>query len=241
MESKSTSHGRTSESTQRSSRYPRRSRSTWERKTSVDALHGGFAAARGLVYDFQRNTHVIPAAEARERVTADWRIYGYDAGWNDPRVLLEVGRTPTGQLVVLDEYYAAESHVEDAIAWLTSELKPRGRVYSEHEPSDIQKFTRAGWDARRAEKSLDAGIAEVRRRLAPEAAGKSGADEHDADAPVGLVVSAECEHLIREFLGYKEEHVGTTAAQDHALDALRYAVTTDVTQARQTIRSSWRS
>lgn len=101
-----------------------------------------------------------------------------------------------------------------------------------------------GWRATRAEKSLDAGIAEVCQRLAPDSTGGAGEGEADAtaaaDAPVALVVSAACEHLTREFLGYKETHVGTTAADDHALDALRYAVTTDVTQARQTIPSVWR-
>ncbi|WP_265110758.1 hypothetical protein [Halosolutus halophilus] len=46
----------------------------------------------------------------------------------------------------------------------------------------------------------------------------------DADeSAVGLLVSARCQHLIREFLGYKEAHVGKAVAQDHALDALRYA------------------
>lgn len=40
---------------------------------------------------------------------------------------------------------------------------------------------------------------------------------------VGLLVSAECRHLVREFLGYNEEHVGKSAATDYCLDSLRYA------------------
>ena len=40
----------------------------------------------------------------------------------------------------------------------------------------------------------------------------------------GLLVSERCENLIQEFLGYKEEQVGTSAATDHALDATRYAL-----------------
>jgi hypothetical protein len=199
------------------------------------ALHGGFAAAQGLVYDFSREKYVLPAAEARDRVEAGWRIYGYDAGWNDPRVLLEIGRTPYDQLVALDEFYQQESHVEDAVAWLQRTNKPRGRIYCEHEPSEIRKFERAGWDARQAEKSLDAGIAEVRQRLSQE---DSKGDDSDDGQP-GLLVSESCENLIREFLGYKEEHVGTSSAEDHALDALRYAIVSDATQGPRTIPSSF--
>ncbi|ELY55802.1 orc1/cdc6 family replication initiation protein [Natronococcus jeotgali DSM 18795] len=40
----------------------------------------------------------------------------------------------------------------------------------------------------------------------------------------GLLVSERCQELIREFYGYKEDHVGGPTAVDHCLDALRYAV-----------------
>jgi len=182
------------------------------------ALHGGFAAASGLVYsDFSRETHVIDHADAVEQLHdgggGEWRVYGYDAGWKDPRVLLEIGRTNYGQLVVLDEFHESESHVEDAIRWLTAGEKPTGRIYAEHEPADIQKFRKAGYGATKAEKSIRAGVSEVRRRL-----------ETDTEGRVGLLVSDRCQHLIREFLGYKEDHVGTSQATDHCCDALRYSV-----------------
>jgi len=215
------------------------------------ALHGGFAAATGLVYSaFSRDTHVIEHAGARDHAdeTDEWRAYGYDAGWNDPRVLVEVGKTPYGQLVVLDEFCESGTHVEDAIAWLDQHDKPVGPVFCEHEPADIEKFQKAGYPAMKGEKSLDAGIAEVRHRLqsdgnAPieELPGESAkpspvpwgssdddsstdTDEGDHAPRVGLLVSDRCEHLIREFLGYKEEHVGMSQATDHCLDALRYLV-----------------
>jgi hypothetical protein len=181
------------------------------------ALHGGFAAASGLVYDrFRRDHHVIPHEEAVDRVADDWRIYGYDAGWKDPRVLVEIGATDYDQFVVLDEFHESGSHVEDAIAWLDRNDKPPGRIYCEHEPADIQKFKRAGYPATEAEKSIEPGIAEVRRRL----------ERDDADR-VGLLVSDACEHTVREFLGYKEDHVGTSQATDHCLDSVRYAIFTN--------------
>ena len=180
------------------------------------ALHGGFAAATGLVYsDFSRDTHVVEHAAARERIdeSDEWRIYGYDAGWNDPRVLVEIGKTPLDQLVVLDEFYRSGAHVEDVVHWIEENDKPRGTIYAEHEPSDIDKLDRAGFRVQKAEKSLDAGIAEVRKRF-----------ETDDEERPGLLVSNRCENLIRELHGYKQEQVGTAAAVDHAADGTRYAV-----------------
>jgi len=174
------------------------------------ALHGGFAAATGLVYDaFSRDRHVIKHDDAVDRAEERWRIYGYDAGWNDPRVLIEFGRTGYGQLVALSEFYRQESHVDDAIRWLES--RPDGQIHSEHAPSDIDRFENAGFTVEKADKEIDAGIDEVRNRLDPS----------DDDRP-GLLVSENCENLIREFLGYKEEHVGKSAAEDHCLDVTRY-------------------
>lgn len=199
------------------------------------ALHGGFAAAQGLVYSaFQRDIHVLAHREALEMVEDGWRVYGYDAGWSDPRVLLEVGKTAYEQLVVLDEYHESGTHVEDAIVWLNG--KPTGPIFAEHEPSDIQKFRDAGSRAEKADKSLDAGIAEVRRRLETDGNAPVDTDpgshrekgfiiSRDGGEPVGrvgLLVSENCPHLIREFQGYKEEHVGTSQAVDHCLDGLRY-------------------
>ena len=183
----------------------------------AQGLHGGFAAAEGLVYEsFSRNVHVRP----REDITVDdWRMYGYDAGWNDPRVLLEIGRTPMDQYVVLDMFYASETDVDDAVAWLDG--RPNGVIYCEHEPMHIEQFRRAGWPAKKAEKSLDEGIPAVRSRL-----------EVDDGAP-GLLVSEDCTPLIQEFLSYQEEHVGKSQAEDHAADAARYAILTERKQSGQ--------
>ncbi|MDG5761532.1 phage terminase large subunit [Natronococcus sp. A-GB1] len=131
---------------------------------AAQALHGGFAAATGLVYSaFNRETHVIPHAEAAERVVDDWRVYGYDSGWNDPRVVLELGKTSFDQLVVVDAFHETGVHTEDAIDWLAD--RPFGVIYSEHKPAHIDKFERAGFDATTAVKDIDEGIAEVRKRL----------------------------------------------------------------------------
>lgn len=182
-------------------------------------LYGGYAAARGLVYsDFNRNTHVLPAAEANILVEDGFRVYGYDAGWRDPRVVLEAGRNARGQLLVVEEFYEQETQPEHAVKWLDGtlpevETSPKGRIYSEHEPADIQKFRRAGYQAVPADRSLDAGIPAVRRRLGTDSEGR-----------VGLLISDACDNLISEFQSYKEDDVGKSKAEDHALDALRYLI-----------------
>jgi len=188
-------------------------------------LHGGFAAAEGLVYDtFSRKTHVRPAADMADRLVDDWAMYGYDAGWDDPRVLLDIRKTHADQYVVWDHFYESESRLAEVVdpddvlpegtePWLAD--RPRGRIYSEHEPAHIQQFRQAGWPAVKADKSLDGGIDHVRDRLATDDEGRPG-----------LLVADRCGDLVQEFLSYKEEHVGKAAATDHALDALRYALFT---------------
>ena len=181
-------------------------------RRSKQALHGAFEAAEGLVYDtFRRQAHVVERSNID--LVEDFRIFGYDHGWEDPRVLLEIGKTPAGQLVVTDEFYRSQSHIEDAVDWL--EGRPRGNVYCEHEPAHIVKFRRAGWNAGKAKKDIDAGIDDVRYRL-----------REDHEGRPGLLVVDRCENLVGEFLGYAEDDVGGSNADDHALDALRYAVHT---------------
>jgi hypothetical protein len=131
-------------------------------------------------------------------------------------VLVEFGRTPQDQLVALDEFYRTETKVGQAITWLES--RPKGRIYAEHAPADIQRFEDAGHRVEKAEKDIDDGINQVRERLAT-----------DADDRPGLLVSDRCENLIREFHGYKQEHVGKTGATDHALDVTRYVCAGEVT------------
>jgi len=186
-------------------------------------LHGGFAAAEGLVYnDFTRRNHAIPSDKVDDLVDTDWRMYAYDAGWKDPRVLLEIGRTNAGQYAVMDMLYASECHVGDpenidpdsALGWLDG--RPDGVIYGEHAPADLDKMARAGWNVRKAEKDIDGGIDAVRERL-----------KLDDEGRPGLLVADRCTPLIQEFLSYQEEHVGKDGADDHALDALRYAVFTN--------------
>jgi hypothetical protein len=161
------------------------------------ALHGGFAAAEGLVYDrFSRQRHVIPEGDVPEHLPADpTTIYGYDAGWDNPRVLVRLDRTHYDQWLARECYYESETQIEDLIdpdagtGWLAG--KPKGTIYCEHEPANIEKFQAAGWPAEKAKKSLDEGIPFVRGKLRDDPTGRPG-----------LLVSDRCVELIQEFLSY---------------------------------------
>lgn len=182
---------------------------------AAQALHGGFAAPQGLVYaQFTRPTHVRPLDDIE--IHGDWRMYGYDYGWQDPRVIIEYATTPRDQYAAIDCYYETGKPVEHAIQWLRDNEKPAGVIYCDHDPEHIDKFRQAGYDAEAANKDLDEGISEVQEVL-----------ETDDDGRPGLIVADHLTELIKELQSYKEDDVGTSRAEDHCADVTRYAVMGD--------------
>ena len=182
------------------------------------AIEGGFAAATGLVYsDFSRQRHVVgpESAKAMPELVDGWRVYGYDHGWDDPRVVLEVAKTPYDQLVVVDEFYRQGVEYQEAVDWLTENDKPRGTIYAEHEPEHQRAFRSAGYRVEPAVKSLDEGIPAVRDRLDWR---------DDPQERPGLLIHERCTNTIHELQDYQEDEVGTSQAVDHAADSLRYLV-----------------
>lgn len=178
---------------------------------AAQALSGGFAAATGLVYSsFNRKTHQV-SDETMPELRNEY-YYGYDHGWKDPRVMLQIGQTVKDQYIILDEFYESEAKVSKAVKWLTD--RPEGTVYAEHEPEHIEKFREAGYPTEAAIKDLDEGIPLVREFVDVE------------DGIPGLLVHEDCTNTIQEFLSYKEEHVGKSMATDHALDSVRYVLAT---------------
>jgi hypothetical protein len=69
--------------------------------------------------------------------------------------VVEIGRAGYDQLVVPDEVYESESHVDDAIAWLHAKHRPPGWIYAGHAPADVDRFKRAGLRVEQAKKSID--------------------------------------------------------------------------------------
>ena len=195
------------------------------------ALYGGFSDAKGLVYDLDRDTHLVNRHTFGTRLPpldADYRVYGYDAGFVDPRCVLEIGRTVgDNHLVVLDEFYRTGSSLdqlhgsddeEDPEGWLTG--RPPGVMACEHEPEDIEEFEEhlPRWQFERANKAHE-GFGKVRNNWI------NPCDEETGERLTPrLYIHERCENLIAELTQYKEEEIGSTTAEDHAADALRYAV-----------------
>lgn len=178
-------------------------------------LMGGFSSASGRVYDkFTRHNHVIKYDDIKDDLVDGWRLYGYDSGWDDPRVVIEIARTTENQLVVIDEFYQSESTIEDAINWL--ENKPTGIIYSEHDPEHIHKIRKkTNHIVKKAKKGIDDGIQSVKSRLETQ------------NGMTGLVVCKRAENTYKEFLSYKKSEVGTSSAKDHSMDCIRYVVHTN--------------
>lgn len=182
----------------------------------AEGIEGEFSSAEGRVYDeFNRNNHVVDSADYNLQ---DKRFYAYDAGWNDKRVVLEIGLTSYNQFIILNEFYESESYVSDAIDWLKN--KRKGLIVSEHEPEQMARFKKNldGFGVKGANKSIDDGIDSVRERL-----------KLDHDGRPGLLVDNSCTNTIKELLSYMKEDVGSSKAVDHACDCIRYFVHTSVT------------
>ncbi len=197
------------------------------------ALHGGFAAAQGLVYDVRRDDHIVPieiwededglehpAIEVDGRtipIDNDYRLFGYDAGWHpDPKAVIEIGKTSFGnRLVALNEFKRTKSPIENVSRWIRE--RPDGVTASEHEPEDIADLRSDGLEVIEANKSLEPGIEFVSKQLDPR-------DEEGNPLPPRFLIADRCEELINEFFSYKQEHIGGKEAEDHLLDATRYAL-----------------
>lgn len=175
-------------------------------------LGSDYFVAEGRVYEqFQRSKHLVDTDNYD--IDENFRLYGMDFGWNDPVVVLEIGRTSYGQYIVLDEYYKSKTELEDAMNWIKT--KPAGTIYADWNPRQIERLRRElpAYRFESAYKDIDDGIGQVRQRL-----------RKDNTGALGLLFSKQVDETIGEIMGYTQEVVGTAQAKDHAMDSLRYAI-----------------
>lgn len=173
---------------------------------------GKFVDFEGLVYPwFDRDHHLIEEPPGNIRQV----IYGVDWGFKNPSVVLAIGITSTEEYVVLEEFY--ESRVTDGdLADVVQRMQQRwrpGTVYCDPaEPGSIEEFQRAGLDAMGAENDVQPGIKKVTALQ----------DQ--------LRVLESCQNLDNEFGMYRypdgDESENPVEVNDHAMDALRYALFT---------------
>lgn len=177
---------------------------------------GEFVAFEGLVYPmFDPHVHVRqPPEDGLVRVVA-----GVDWGHANPSVILVVGMDGDGALWVCDEFYQA-LYPWERLPEVARELAERWRIETFYcDPSGaglIDLFQRHGLRARPADNAVLPGISAIAARLT--------ANE--------LFIAPHCRNTLREIAAYswRQQRDGTVRqdepakVDDHAMDALRYAV-----------------
>lgn len=193
---------------------------------------GRWVQSEGQVYEeYDPTIHVVKD----QLVPNDWpRYLAIDLGFNNPTVVLWIAKDPDGRLHVYRQLYRTKM--------LTPELADKIRVYSEFEPDpsmiicDHEAQTRAqltrylGREIFLGQKEVERGIRTVKHALMPKGDGQphiliyeNSLVEMDHD----LFAMKKPTCIQDEFLSYvwnpnrPEEPI---KENDHALDALRYAV-----------------
>jgi PBSX family phage terminase large subunit len=188
-----------------------------ERQRSGEAyeqeIEGEFVSFEGLVYKWFDRENRVPTDGLPERW--DRTIYGLDWGGSAPTAIV-VCRQSGEAWYVVDEFYEPRVVNETIVAELERmhDRYGRGPIYCDtNEPRAIEQLNREGFDAREADKSVETGI------------------RHVDSLRERLYVGETCQHTIDEFNTYQYKDGGDSddvlKENDHAMDALRYALFTD--------------
>jgi phage terminase large subunit len=192
-------------------------------------IYGLFVGFEGCVYpEFNRAIHVIDTSQYKFEA-----ILGcVDFGFTNPSVILKIGIDYDGRLYVLDEFY--ERHVTDSdlAEWAKNNLKDVELFIADSEnPAGIQEFKDRNLEAKGVKKQplepketfIISGIKRISNLLVVRGDGRPR-----------LYVDQKCVNTIMEFENYRypektEEQPMKEAPlkiHDHALDSLRYLVST---------------
>lgn len=192
-------------------------------KFARQELYGEFVSFEGLVYDeFDRSIHVM------ERSAKEFQrfIMGIDEGYTNPAVILVIGLDSDDRAHVMQEFYQRrvlqDAFVEEA-ARLAKQYGVEACYVDPSAASLIAALRRAGVPARAAENAVMDGIQRVKARLVVQGDGRPR-----------LTVAPSCVNTISEFEMYvwKEDHDEPVKQNDHAMDALRYALARSMVKAR---------
>lgn len=188
---------------------------------------GRFTTLKGTVYkEFRKAIHVVEPF----RIPRDWRkLRGIDFGFNNPFCCLWVAVDHDGRYHVYDEHYESQKlnghHVEQINKREWDPSQPWfGPTYTDHDAQQRAELSSMGINCTPANKSINQGIELLRSLMITKGDGRPQ-----------FFVFSKCVNLIREMIGYKWPE-GTDArnpkdvpldVNNHALDALRYAIFSD--------------
>lgn len=172
--------------------------------------HGEWGLLGNLVYTNWEVTAKIP--KDFEKV-----FWGLDFGYNNPTALIKVGVCDK-QIYILEEFYKTGLTNLDLMSVLEKKVQKYEDIYADSaEPARIEEIRRKGLNVYPADKRVKDGIDAVKRNK--------------------LHISGECTNLLKEIQVYKykkdkDDNVldEPVKFQDHAMDALRYAIYTGTKQ-----------
>jgi phage terminase large subunit len=174
-------------------------------------IYGRFATVASGSFAFDYTVHV----KGDEWFRREFKrvVYGVDFGWSNPSAIVAVGLDGDGRAYVLDEFYqnrvSDEALLEEAIELNSTYGKGYFRC-DRSEPKTIQVLKK-GVRAVADESKRDDGIREIGGRFKVQGDGKPR-----------IYIHERCTNLIAELQVYDAER----KEYDHAVDALRYALTT---------------
>ena len=191
---------------------------------------GEFTSLEGLVYDFRPNLHVARGVD----IDPTWKRYaGLDWGTRNPAAFVLAAHDPTDDtLHVYRAIYESDLHLS-ALArrirdvcdvwpeWIVADSEDRTSRLTMARDHDIP--TRP---ARKQPGSVRAGISAVAELLEPDANGRPHLVIHDHPST---------RPIVKEFLGYRWDTTTSKRTDqpdrpmklnDHAMDAVRYLVST---------------
>ena len=146
-------------------------------------------------------------------------IYGVDFGYNNPSVILEIG-IKDDDVYIIKELYKTHLTNSELIEEMKTFVHANSDVYADAaEPDRIKEIEQAGFNIYPAKKEVKNGIDFLKRKK--------------------IYIHENCTNTIEEIKNYKykEDRQGNVLEEpvkfnDHAMDALRYAVYTYQNRAR---------
>lgn len=169
---------------------------------------GKWGVLEGLIYDRYDTIQELPEEY-------EYRRYGLDFGYKNAMALIEV-RIIGQNAYIRELFYQTEKTTDDLIGFMKSEgISIRDQIRADAaEPDRIEQICRKGFNAVAAKKNVLSGI--------------------DAVKSYTLHITDDSINLLREMDSYRwaQDRNGTmldqpTKIDDHAMDALRYAIFTD--------------
>lgn len=203
-----------------------------------------WVSAEGVVYNmFDRRTHIID----KWPDDIDQYILGVDWGYENPLAILLIGIDSDNTYYVLDEIYTSKQLIDKSLfnllhkkGWYNLKTKyktvrPESAYCDSARPEYIYQFHQlCGITSFQANKEVNEGIQHVSIKLTDKGNGKKS-----------LYVLNTCVKTIMEFESYSwkrdrsGESVDTVIKEnDHAMDALRYAIHTHERNRVKTIDKS---